>query len=309
MSEPIIEVQGLTKRYGNFTAVGNLNLRLEEGEVFGFLGPNGSGKSTTILMLLGLTEPSEGWARVAGHDPTRNPLAVKRIIGYLPESVGFYTDLSGRENLEYTARLNGMPREESEDRIEDLLDQVELSGAKDQPVGQYSRGMRQRLGLADVLLKNPQLVILDDPTLGLDPAGVNWLLQLIQEMSKSQGISVFISSHRLHEVQRICDRVGILSHGEMVLEGPVGELMARHEEGYQLDLEVDEVTPELMEGLRAMPSVERCEALGDLITISSKEQVRGTALSVVQEQGRDLLQMQTRNRSLEEIYLRYFQEG
>lgn len=309
MSEPIIEAQGLTKRYGSFAAVDNLNLRLEEGEVFGFLGPNGSGKSTTILMLLGLTEPSDGWARISGFDPTRNPLAVKRIIGYLPESVGFYTDLSGRENLQYTARLNDMPREESDRQIEDLLDQVELSAAKEQPVGQYSRGMRQRLGLADVLLKQPQLVILDDPTLGLDPAGVNWLLQLIKEMSREQGITVFISSHRLHDVQRICNRVGIMSHGEMVLEGPVEELMNRQDEGYQLDLEVGDVTPELTEALMALPTVERCEAIGNTITVSSKEQVRIEALSVVQNQGVDLLQLQTRNRSLEEIYLRYFREG
>ena len=309
MSEPIIEAQGLTKRYGHFTAVESLDLKLDEGEVFGFLGPNGSGKSTTILMLLGLTEPSEGWARVAGFDPARNPLAVKRMIGYLPESVGFYGDLSGRENLEYTARLNGMPRDESEERIADLLSQVELAAATNQPVGQYSRGMRQRLGLADVLLKEPSLVILDDPTLGLDPAGVNWLLQLIQEMSREQGISVFISSHRLHEVQRICNRVGIMSHGEMVLEGPVGELMTRQEEGYQLELEVKGPTPELLDALRAIESVERCEMLGDLITVSSQREIRAEALAAVQAQGADLLQMQVRNRSLEEIYLRYFQEG
>jgi ABC-2 type transport system ATP-binding protein len=308
MSGPIIETEGLTKKYGNFTAVDSLDLRLEEGEVFGFLGPNGSGKSTTILMILGLTEPTEGWARVSGFDPTRNPLAVKRNIGYLPESIGFYNDLSGRENLQYTARLNSMPREDSDRRIDDLLDQVELSAAPSQPVGQYSRGMRQRLGLADVLLKQPQLVILDDPTLGLDPAGVNWLLQLIKEMSDEQGITVFISSHRLHEVQRICNRVGIMSHGKMVLEGPVDELMNRQEEGYQLDLEVDKVTPQLLEALRGLPTVERCEALGNMITVSSKEQVRIQALSVVQAQNVDLLQLQTRNRSLEEIYLRYFQE-
>lgn len=309
MSEVIIEAEGLTKRYGNFTAVGSLDLRLEEGDVFGFLGPNGSGKSTTILMLLGLTEPTEGWARIAGFDPTRNPIAVKRMIGYLPENVGFYNDLTGRENLQYTARLNDMPREQSDERIEELMGQVELSSAKNQPVGQYSRGMRQRLGLADVLLKDPKLVILDDPTLGLDPAGVNWLLQLIQDMSKTEGITVFISSHRLHEVQRICNRVGIMSHGKMVLEGPVGELVDRQDEGYQLDLEVSDATPALVQALKGLPTVERCVALGNTITVSSKEQVRPRALETLMEHGVELLQMQSRNRSLEEIYLRYFQEG
>ena len=177
---------------------------------------------------------------------------MKRIVGYLPESVGFYDDLTGRENLQYTARLNKMPRFESEERIDNLMEQVELTSSAGQIDGQYSRGMRQRLGLADVLLKQPKLVILDDPTLGLDPAGVHWLLQLIEHMSREDGITVFISSHRLHEVQRICNRVGIMSHGRMVLEGAIQDLMARREDGYQVEIEVDTVTPDLMDAFRSL---------------------------------------------------------
>ena len=193
----LIEARGLTKNYGAFTAVDGIDLTINEGEVFGFLGPNGSGKSTSILMMLGLTEPTAGSVRVCGHDPARNPLAVKRQVGYLPESVGFYGDMSGAQNLRFTAELNRIPRAEAGPRIAELLDTVELEDAANQPVAQYSRGMRQRLGLADVLLKQPRLVILDDPTLGLDPAGIVWLLGLIEELSARQGIAVFLSSHQL----------------------------------------------------------------------------------------------------------------
>lgn len=309
MTEILIEVEGLTKRYGSFIAVDNLNLQLKVGEVFGFLGPNGSGKSTTILMFLGLTEPSGGWVRVSGYDPLRNPLNVKRIVGYLPESVGFYDDLTGRENLQYTARLNSMPRIESEERIDNLMEQVELTSSAGQIVGQYSRGMRQRLGLADVLLKQPKLVILDDPTLGLDPAGVHWLLQLIERMSREDGITVFISSHRLHEVQRVCNRVGIMSHGRMVLEGSIQDLMARQEEGYQVEIEVDTVTPALMDAFRSLPTVQRCESLGRTIVIASTEQVRPQVLEALQTQEVQLQGLRSQDRTLEDIYLRYFQEG
>ena len=162
MSELLVEAEGLVKAYGDFRAVDGLDLHLAEGEVYGFLGPNGSGKSTTILMMLGLTEPTAGLIRVVGHDPTREPLDVKRLVGYLPESVGFYADLSGRENLMYTANLNRINRDDARMRIDELLEMVELTEARDQVTGQYSRGMRQRLGLADVLLKRPKVIILDD---------------------------------------------------------------------------------------------------------------------------------------------------
>ena len=309
MNTVLIETEGLTKRYGRFTAVDHLNLRLEEGEVYGFLGPNGAGKSTTILMLLGLTEPTEGWARVGGFDPTRQPLQVKRMVGYLPESVGFYNDLTGRENLLYTTRLNSIPRQQAEQRVDKLLGMVELSSAANQVVGQYSRGMKQRLGLADVLLKEPRLIILDDPTLGLDPAGTQWLLRILQEMSSQQHITIFISSHRLHEIQRICNRVGIMSHGQMVLEGSLEELMARSEEGYHLELRLDKVVPELLEAIQALPDVQRCEGKDSRLVVVSAEEVRSQVVELVLAHGAQLIELRTYNRTLEDIYLRYFQEG
>jgi len=165
MEEATIVTKNLTKRYGDFTAVDNLTLEIGRGEVFGLLGPNGAGKSTTILMLMGMTEPSEGIVRVCGLDPVRQPIEVKRHVGYLPEDVGFYDDLSGLENLIYTARLNGLSEEEARKRSLHLLERVGLLEEANKKAGKYSRGMRQRLGLADVLLRNPEVIILDEPTL------------------------------------------------------------------------------------------------------------------------------------------------
>lgn len=306
---PLVETSSLTKHYGSIKAVDGLNLKMNPGEVYGFLGPNGSGKSTTILMLLGMTEPTSGTVSVAGHDPTRDPTAVKRQVGYLPEAVGFYPDLTGRRNLLYTAELNGISKPEAEHKVEEVLHMVQLAEAGHRPAGQYSRGMRQRLGLADVLLKEPRLVILDDPTLGLDPAGIQWLLGLIEEMAKQKGIAVFLSSHQLHEVQRICDRVGIMSRGKMVLEGTVNELTAAQESGgYEVYLEVEKSSKPLIKALSEIKSVKNVEANKTKITISGTEDLRHQVSTIVFEQKAGMLELRTSNRSLEEIYLRYFQE-
>ena len=310
MKQTLVEAKGLVKAYGSFLAVDGLDLSLGEGEVYGFLGPNGSGKSTTILMLLGLTEPTAGHVSVMGHDPTRDPLAVKRQVGYLPESVGFYADLDGRGNLRYTAALNNIRRAEADARIDALLETVELADAGRQPVGQYSRGMRQRLGLADVLLKQPRIIILDDPTLGLDPAGIQWLLGIIEELSSQQGISVLLSSHQLHEVQLVCHRVGIMSHGKMVLQGTIEELTeSSGGDGYTMVLEVRGGDGALMTALGELPGVRRADRRGAEIFLEGTQDVRAEASAAVIAHGAQLLGVRSANRTLEDIYLRYFQEG
>ena len=172
-----IEAINLTKRYGDFTAVDCLNLRIDEGEIFGFLGPNGAGKTTTIMMFLGLTFPSSGVASVYGYDCARNPLEVKRVTGYLPETLGFYGELSAKENLLYTTSLNGIGRREALRRLDEALAYVGLAERAEQPVKQYSRGMRQRLGIADVLVKRPKVVLLDEPTQGIDSTTVEDVLK------------------------------------------------------------------------------------------------------------------------------------
>lgn len=221
MDASIIEIKGLTKRYGDFPAVDNLTLNIKEGEVFGLLGPNGAGKSTTIRMILGLTEPSSGYVKVCGDNSSHQPLRVKQKVGYLPEDVGFYGTLSGIENLIYTARLNRIPDNEARTRISQLMELVGLKDDSKKKTGVYSRGMVQRLGLADVLLKNPRVIILDEPTLGLDPEGVKEFLNLIVRLSKKEGITVLFSSHHLHQVQQVCDRVGIFVKGRLIADGDI----------------------------------------------------------------------------------------
>jgi ABC-2 type transport system ATP-binding protein len=220
----IVETKGLTKAYGSMVAVNQLDLQVEEGEIFGFLGPNGAGKTTTILMLLGLSQPTSGSAQIQGYDSTRESLKVRRITGYLPENVGFYGDMSARANLTYTARLNRIADKESSAKIDSILAKVGLGDVHDQRVETFSRGMRQRLGIADVLIKDPRVVILDEPTLGLDPEGVNQALDMITSMSRDQGITIIISSHLLQQVQKICHRVGIIAKGRLVAVGPIDRL-------------------------------------------------------------------------------------
>ncbi|MFH1912082.1 MAG: ABC transporter ATP-binding protein [Pseudomonadota bacterium] len=238
--EIVIRMEELTKLYGTQTAVDRLTLSVAQGEVFGFLGPNGAGKTTTMLMLLGLTEPTSGTVRVCGFDPARDPLKVKEIIGYLPEHVGFYEDMDARQNLRYIARLNDIPDRISTARIDRLLEEVDLAGEATKKVGSYSKGMRQRLGIAEVLIKEPKVVFLDEPTIGLDPDGTNRMLDLIQALSRERQMTIFFSSHLLDQVQQISDRIGIMIKGKLVAAGPLAELAQRGlglEEGEAYTLE------------------------------------------------------------------------
>jgi len=222
---PIIKTENLTKVYAKtIIAVSRLNLEISEGEIFGLLGPNGAGKTTTIRMLLGMTEPTAGQAFIDGHDCTRNSIKVKRTTGYLPDNVGFYGDMTGRENLRFTGRLNGIPEKELDDRIDVLLNRAGILDDAEKKVRTYSRGMKQRLGIADVLLKDPRVIILDEPTLGIDPEGVRQLIEIIKTLSKQDGRTLLISSHQLYQMQQICDRVGIFFEGKLVACGTLDEL-------------------------------------------------------------------------------------
>lgn len=309
MPDAVIEARGLTKRYGDLMAVSDLNLEIREGEVFGLLGPNGAGKTTTILMLLGLTEPTAGTARVAGFDPTRQPLEVKRVTGYLPDNVGFYDDMTGRQNLLYTAALNGLPRGEAESRIERLLERVGLTEAADRRVGTYSRGMRQRLGLADVLLKEPRVVVLDEPTLGLDPKGAQEFLVLIRTLAKEERRTVLLSSHLLHQVQQICDRVGIFVRGRMLAAGPIDELADRllGHEPLLVEMELQPAPTGAVEAVRAVAGVEAVQEDGRLLLVRAGRDVRADLVRAATAAGAGVVHLRLRGRTLDDIYRRYFQ--
>ncbi len=308
MNEIIIETQNLTKRYGDVLAVDNLNLKVSAGEVFGVLGPNGSGKTTTILMLLGLTEPTAGWARVLGFDPMRQPLEVKSRVGYLPDQVGFYDELTARENLSYTAKLNGLSRPVAQRRINDALERMGLADVADRRVGTFSRGMRQRLGVAEILLKHPQVIILDEPTLGLDPEAAREFLQIIRAL-KEEKITVLLSSHLLHQVQAVCDRVGLFSQGKMVLEGTVVEL-ARQVLGGAYRLQLRAIGPDLSEALRKIPGAVSVTMLdSNFYQVEAQEDLRAEVARVAVQAGAKLLSLGLEEPSLDEVYQRYFQGG
>ena len=312
MGRSIIRTAGLTKRYGDVTAVKGLALVIQEGEVFGLLGPNGAGKTTTTLMLLGLTEPTEGSAVIDGHDCTRDSIAVKKIVGYLPDSIGFYPDLTGRENLHFTGDLNGLEQSVCKERAEQLLNRVGLSDAADRKTGTYSRGMKQRLGIADVLMKDPKVIIMDEPTLGIDPEGIRELIALIRELSVKDGRTILISSHQLYQVQQICDRVGIFVQGELIACGPIGELGKQLEnEGlYILDLQAVPDDDRLHRLLKELPDVRALHRDADgLLHLESGRDLRREVTALLVKENYTLLQLRQRGGDLEEIYRRYFEKA
>ncbi|MGQ9593499.1 MAG: ABC transporter ATP-binding protein [Anaerolineae bacterium] len=309
MSDLVVETKGLTKRYGTVVAVDSLDLSVRRGEVFGLLGPNGAGKTTTILMLLGLTEPTAGTVRVLGLDPVLQPLSVKARVGYMPEQMGFYEELTARQNLFYIARLNGLGRGEAHHRIDEVLERVDLADMADRPVGTFSRGMRQRLGVAEVLLKQPQLVILDEPTQGLDPEVARRFLQMVRDL-KAEGVTVLLSSHLLHQVQAVCDRVGLFHRGRMVLEGSVPEL-ARKVLGraYHIQVEAEGSPQALLQALERLPdAVNVVQEDGNRYRVTAHRDLRAEAAEAVVKAGGRLLGLEVEVPSLDDIYARYFQE-
>lgn len=306
----IIETQGLTKVYGSITAVDNLNLTVRKGEIFGLLGPNGAGKTTTILMLMGLSEPTSGSIRVAGLDPVRQALGVKHIVGYMPDNIGFYGELTGRENLIYTAQLNGIAPDVAKSKIDELLTKVGLQEAADRRVREYSKGMRQRLGIADVLIKDPEIIFLDEPTLGLDPEGTKELLNLILELGKREGKTVLISSHLLHQVQAICDRVGIFVKGKLVAIGSVSDLAKEIGSEVIVELKTSNMEDFPTHEVNAMPGISSVQMEKDMIVIKSDDPE--IAPKLVRELNRmniDIYHVRSRSSDLDDIYSRYFHEG
>jgi len=307
----VVETHNLTKRYHDKLAVNTLNLVVQEGEIFGFLGPNGAGKTTTILMLLGLTEPTSGRASVCGFDPTHEPLEVKRRVGYLPENPGFYEDLSARENLLYMARLNRIPEDEASRRTSEVLEQVGLSEDGRRLVREYSRGMKQRLGIAEVLVKNPSAVILDEPTLGIDPDGAIQVLELIKGLNREHRLTVMLSSHQLQQVQQICNRVGIIVKGRLIVQGEMDELGRAILKGRQWNflLDVGGGTDGLENDLRAINGVDEIEKRTHGLFLRCTRDVRPDVLSLVARKNLPLLQLRSEDPTLEEIYLKYFREA
>jgi ABC-2 type transport system ATP-binding protein len=304
--DAVIEANGLTKTYGRKVAVDQISFTVGRGEIFGLLGPNGAGKTTTILMLLGLTEISGGEVSVLGFDPAREPLSVKRRVGYLPDAVGFYDQLTAADNLRYTARLIGFRALEREKRIAEALDRVGLGEFANHHVATFSRGMRQRLGLAEILMKGAQIAILDEPTSGLDPHATSELLGIIRRF-KAEGVSVLLSSHLLERVQSVCDRVALFSAGRIALIGSVSELGRQVlGAGYVVDIEADGAG--LAERLALIPGVSRIEQTGiGKLRLHAERDVRPEAAAEVVAMHGRLKYLGVQEPSLEAIYTHYFE--
>jgi ABC-2 type transport system ATP-binding protein len=307
----IVETKDLTKNYGRITAVNGLNLCIEEGDIFGFLGPNGAGKTTTILMLLGLTEPTSGTAFVAGYNATREPLKVKRITGYVPENVGFYEDLTAAQNLVYTGRLNGLSDRLANERAMEALKVVGLPHDAERNVAEFSRGMKQRLAIADILVKQPKIAIMDEPTSGIDPEGIVQVLDLIARIAKETNMTIVMSSHQLYQVQRICNRVGILMNGHLVAEGLLEELSREAMGGsqFQIEVKLTEVTEAIVAAIKQINGVLSVEQKASVLIINCSEDLRPQVAKKIVDAGGLMVEMKVQSYALEDIYLKYFREG
>jgi len=306
MSDNVIEARGLLKLYGATRAVDAIDLDIRRGEIFGLLGPNGAGKTTTILMMLGLTETSGGSVSVLGFDPVRQPLQVKRRVGYLPDAVGFYDHMTARENLTYTARLLAIPRREGNGRIMEALKSVGLDDVADKRVATYSRGMRQRLGIAEIVMKRAEVAILDEPTSGLDPHATFELLEMIRGLKKA-GVAVLLSSHLLDRVQSVCDRVALFNKGKIALMGTVVEL-ANQVLGAGHPLLVEATGIDVAAALRGVEGVQQVIVAGEGgWRVVADRDVRATVAQRIVSAGGALTRLSDLQPSLEEVYTHYFE--
>lgn len=312
MENPIIELDGLTKYYGNKKAVDQLSLKIGKGEIFGLLGPNGAGKTTTILMMLGLAEPSAGRAIVCGTDATRHPIVVRRKVGYLPDSAGFYDNMTALENLVYIGRLNGIAEREIVSRAQRTMEMVGLGAEMHKKTAAYSRGMKQRLGLADLLIREPAVMILDEPTLGIDPAGVREFLHLIRQLSREQSLTVILSSHHLHQMQQICDRVGIFVEGKLLAEGDIetlsGHLFGKDSVVVQVSVREAVQVPEALERqLRDLDGVSNISITANTWELSCHTDVTPDIVRRFVQYGSNVTGVHKKEYGLDEIYHRFFE--
>ncbi len=296
----MIRTENLTKVYNGKTAVDGLDLEVGEGEIFGFLGPNGAGKSTTILMLTGMIEPTSGRCLVDGIEVAKDPLKVKGIIGYLPEDVGFYGNMTGEQNLDYFARFYGMDANTRKERIAELLNLVHLDGVT-QKAGEYSRGMKQRLGLAQALINDPKVLFLDEPTANLDPEGVREYRDLVEHLA-GEGKTIFVSSHILSEVREVCRTVGLLAKGRLVAQGTLDEvartLASPESDAVRIVVETRERLPELED-----PEIIGVERNGTRAVVRAKADIRDRLAETLTLEGLHIREMRIEEPDIEDVFM------
>ena len=310
MSENVVETFELTKMYGDFTAVNQLDMEVKKGEIFGFLGPNGAGKTTTVLMLMGLSVPTTGTAQVAGFDIIEKSREIRTIASILPEYSSLYGDLTAFENLDYIGRLNDMPREVRENRIHEVLEIVSMSDWLDSKYESFSRGMKQRVGIASTMMKNPEILFLDEPTLGLDPVGTREIRELILDLKNKQGLTIVMTSHILNEVQMTCDRIGIINTGKLVLKETMTNLnnVMTGAEDRRVEFKLTDVTPELISDIENIDGVKMVtQENGRMFVYGSIDSDVNVSKTIVKH-GSTILLMKPREYSLEEIFMKYYEQ-
>ena len=294
-----IELRDVTKEFPGVTAVRDLDLSVEEGEVYGFLGPNGAGKSTTIDMVLDFVRPTEGTVTVLGRDATVDSVEIRRRTGVLPDGFSVYERLSGRKHVEFA-----IESKEVDVDPDAVLERVGLLGDADRKAGGYSKGMRQRLALGMALVGEPDLLILDEPSSGLDPAGVKDMREIVTAEA-DRGATVFFSSHVLAQVEAVCDRVGILRAGELVAEDSIEGLREAVGDGETLEVTVDAATDDVLDAVRAVEGVDRVDADGDTLLVSCDPGVKTRVIAAAEDAGAVVDDFHTSEASLEDLFLAY----
>ncbi|MDP6458176.1 MAG: ABC transporter ATP-binding protein [Candidatus Bathyarchaeota archaeon] len=311
MVENVIETFDLTKRYGDFTAVESLDMAVQKGEIFGFLGPNGAGKTTTILMLMGLSVPTSGKATVAGYDIIDNSREIRSVASVLPEYSSLYGELTAAQNLEYVGKLNDLTKDIREERIGEMLKIVGMSDWADEKYEKFSRGMKQRVGIAATLVKQPKLVFLDEPTLGLDPVATKEVRELIIRLNKEQGLTVVLTSHMLNEVQMTCDRVGIINKGKLIvmetLKNLTNDMIGSEERNIEFML--SEVPHGLVRNLEAVEGIKSVIQKSNRLIVYGGVESDYKVSKTITDNGAVILMMKPKEYSLEEIFMKYYEEG
>ena len=298
-----IRVANLTKIYSDIKAVNNASFIVKKGEVFGFLGPNGAGKTTTIKSIIGLIHPNTGQIYINGINTIDNSKLSKKFIGYLPEKVAFYDNLTALQNMYFYADMKEVPRKE----CEALIREMGLEHAIHKKVGEFSKGMQQRLGMARSLLGSPPILILDEPSGGLDPRGVALIRNKIKEMKK-KGSSVFVSSHILAEVQEVCDRVGIISKGVIVAEDTVDRLRTRLNLKPKLVLELENMKKQIVGEVKKLKGVDHVESIGVMLHVTCDPKSKSKIIIAIEKAGGNIINIHTMEPSLEEVFMRFTED-
>jgi len=310
VSQPVINVSNLTKFYGDFKALDSVSFSVDKGWVYGYLGPNGAGKTTTIRTMLGLLKPNGGEVKIAGVNPSKDPVRALQKVGYAPELPTLQTFFSGEQLLDFMGKMFGLAAQARKERVKELIDLVGLKEWGDKKIGKYSKGMVQRLSVALALINNPTVLIMDEPTIGMDPEATAHFRNLFMKLSK-EGKTVFISSHLLDEVQRICTHVGMINKGKTVFDGPISAVLDAFTQKWVIEAEVKNITKKIISSLQQLDFVENVKTDENklLIELKEKKDLRGEISSEIFKHKGVLLSLNLRKITLEDAYLQALKGG